>query len=87
MDDVVKALGKDAKFPKIWWSQMMLVVFLWDGGCQELQNELKKTSKSEFGWISYGQNKILAKSVFTGSGRPEMDGCLIAGRPVGLEIR
>ena len=24
---------------------------------------------------------------FTGSGRPEMDGCLVAGRPVGSDIR
>ena len=41
MDDVVEALGKDAKISKISWSQMMLVVFFWEGGCQELQNELK----------------------------------------------
>ena len=33
-DDVVEALGKDAKVPNIWWSQMMLEVFLRDGGCQ-----------------------------------------------------
>ena len=33
-DDMVEALGKDAKVPKILWSQMVMVVFLWDGGCQ-----------------------------------------------------
>ena len=40
-DDVVEALGKDAKVSKICWSQMMLVVFLWEGVCQQLRNELK----------------------------------------------
>jgi len=38
---VVEALGKDAKIVKILWSQEMLVVFLWEGGYQELQTELK----------------------------------------------
>ena len=38
---MVEALRKDAKIPKILWSQMMLEVFLWEGGCQELENELK----------------------------------------------
>ena len=38
---VVEALGKDAKVPKNLWSQMVMVVFLWEGGCQELFNELK----------------------------------------------
>ena len=41
-DDVVEALGKDAKIHKLLWSQMVLVVFLLEGGCQEHQNELKK---------------------------------------------
>ena len=39
--DLVEALGKDTKVAKLLWSQKMLVVFLWEGGCQELQNELK----------------------------------------------
>ena len=39
-DDVVEALGKDAKIHKILWSQMVMVVFLWEGGCQELSEEL-----------------------------------------------
>ena len=41
MDDMVEALGKDAKIHKILWSQMIMVVFLCYGECQELQNELK----------------------------------------------
>ena len=40
---MVEALGKDAKVPKIGWSQMVIVVLLWEGGCQELLNELKNT--------------------------------------------
>ena len=39
-DDMVEDLGKDAKIVKISDCQMMLVLFLWEGGCQELQNEL-----------------------------------------------
>jgi hypothetical protein len=31
---MVEAQGKDAKVPKILWSQMILEVFLWYGGCQ-----------------------------------------------------
>ena len=38
---MVEALGKDAKIVKIGWSQMVMVVFLWEGGCQEFSNELK----------------------------------------------
>ena len=38
---MVEALGKDAKIPKKLWSQMVLVVFLLERGCQELFNELK----------------------------------------------
>ena len=39
-EDVVEALGKDAQVPKIRWSQMVMVVFLLEGGCQEIFNEL-----------------------------------------------
>ena len=40
-DDMVDVLCKDAKIPKLLWSQMMLEPIQMDGGCQQLLNELK----------------------------------------------
>ena len=37
----MEALGKDVKVSKKLWCQKMLEIFFWEGGCQELQNELK----------------------------------------------
>ena len=65
----------------------MLVVFFVGRGMSKDSKRAKERQNRSSDELVMAETKFERSQFFTSSGRPEMDGCPVAGRPVGSEIR